>query len=795
MKSLFWRIFKANGEGELGKIIMEHPDLKKEENWFPYGADDKLDRSNFGTFDGQQPNPVPALIEKITNSIDSLLLKECRLRGVNPKSKEAPKSMEEAVEKYFGIKKGDFSEVGTKERRNIGENIQLIATGDSRYPDLIIYDEGEGQHPDEFKNTFLSLRKNNKTDIRFVQGKYNQGSTGAVIFCGKYRYQLIASKSDDRLNAKKGNPFGFTLVRRHPLTEEQEEGYGSSWYEYFLINENIPRFNIDNLDLDLWKRTFKTGSIIKLYSYQLPRGTYSNIERDLWRDLNQYLYKPALPFIVYDTRILNKTPTTPVLGNKRRIDIDDRKKKEKTKFHSFTNQQIGEVTIHSTIFKSDVKPSEFIRDKAVVFTLNGQVHGSLPRRFISKDLGLSMLKDSMLIHIDCTKIRTSFRQDLFMANRYNMKEGVSYQTLLDNIVNIIKSDEEYREINQNRKNMIYDDAKKDEEILKSIIESVPFDKELIKILRHNGDLSFLLSSKKKEKNGKNGEKSEREEKPLISRRFPSVFRIDLKDNAQGKKVKSIPLNGKGNMDFETDVENEYLFRPKEPGEFKIQVLGIKHNNTTGGTDKGKPKKVEDIFDVTVAGPTNDSIRVTFEPKSDISVGDEIEISAKLTSPSGDLESIFYIRIVDPKKPGKTVKEKEQDKPSLPKPIQVYKGDVSWKHFGWTENDIVKLMTINELGNDMIEAIAVNMDSYALTRYISTKRLGTESKIKFAKQQYFTAVYLHSLFLYGIVDKYSKTEDSFDFDVDDFISKVFQYYSTFLLYANTSDILLSSFDDD
>jgi len=683
MEKLFWEFYNANGEKELNEIVLRHPELENEDNWFPYGAIDKNDRSNFSTFESQQPNPVPALIEKITNSIDSILLKECRLKKIDPKSKKiAPKSMENAVEVFFGVKNGDFGEVDPKSRRIIAENIQLIASGDYRYPDLTIYDDGEGQHPDDFADTFLSLRKRNKTDIRFVQGKYNMGSTGAVIFCGDLKYQLIASKLNDRLNNGDKNVFGFTLVRRHPLTEEQEEEYGHSWYEYLVLNERIPRFRMDSLDLGLWKRDFIYGSIVKLFSYQLPRGTYSNIERDLWRDLNQLLYKPALPFLVYDTRIPNKSPTTPVLGNKTRIDNDDRDKKVKTKYHSYDNQLIGNVTLHSTIFKPGVKSSEFIRNKAVIFAMNGQVHGFLSRRFISKELGLSMLKDSMLIYVDCTKIRTTFRQNLFMANRYNMQEGKYYQELLERIKSIIKSDDEYRAINQERKNAVYSDVEEDKGILKAIIESIPFDNELLTMLKPNGDLNFLLSEMKKEKDSRNGKRNDQKDKPLISNRFPSIFKTNLKESIQGKKIKSIPLNGKSNIKFETDVEDEYLFRPKESGEFQIQILGIKYNDSSGGTDKGKPNKIEDIFDVTMAGPTNNSIRVTFEPKENLSIGDEIELNARLSSPSGDLESIFYIKIVNPQKSGKTAKEDRREQPSLPRPIEVYKDDKNLLRLIW-----------------------------------------------------------------------------------------------------------------
>ena len=41
-------------------------------NWKPYGGN----KGNFGTFESQQYHPVPALIEKITNSIDATLIDE-----------------------------------------------------------------------------------------------------------------------------------------------------------------------------------------------------------------------------------------------------------------------------------------------------------------------------------------------------------------------------------------------------------------------------------------------------------------------------------------------------------------------------------------------------------------------------------------------------------------------------------------------------------------------------------------------------------------------------------------------
>src|SRR5438132_1578499 len=77
------------------------------------------------------------------------------------------------------------------------EEIQILADGPPRNTSVIVYDNGEGQHPQDFDNTFLSLVRGNKNKIMFVQGKYNMGGSGSIVFCGKKGYQLIASKKFD----------------------------------------------------------------------------------------------------------------------------------------------------------------------------------------------------------------------------------------------------------------------------------------------------------------------------------------------------------------------------------------------------------------------------------------------------------------------------------------------------------------------------------------------------------------------------------------------------------------------
>ncbi|RKZ30730.1 hypothetical protein DRQ36_04495 [bacterium] len=806
MEKLFWQLFNAESEEEVHKIVKRNPLLKDNGNWFPYGGRDINDKTNFKTFENQQPHPLPALVEKITNSIDALLMKKCYMAGIDPTSPQAPKNMSEAVERFFGIKNGDFSEVSSGERRDIASEIQVIATGNRETPCILIYDNGEGQHPENFPDTFLSIHRENKIDIHFVQGKYNMGSTGAVVFCGKeHRYQLIASKRNDSINSQYPNNFGFTLVRRHSLSKQEDKQRRCSWYEYFIIKGKVPNFASKELDIGLWNnRKFASGSIVKLYSYQLPTGSRSDIQLGLWRDLNQYLYRPALPILLYEKRgFKGKTQSKLMLGNKTRIVIDERDKKEITIPLSIETKKMGRVDIEATVFKHGVKQTEFVRDKAVIFTMNGQVHGSEKRSFISRDLGLQMLRDYLLVNIDCTNTNASFYQDLLMGNRFNLKQGHTYEIFRKRIIETLKTNEQLRKLNQDRKNRIMRESSEDRELLKRLIQAVPLDKDLLRLLKKNGDLDFItkFDGNKKKSKSKNDEK----ETPKISKRFPSIFKLKLKKDSMGKKIKSIPLNGKGIMEFETDVEDEYLFRPKEKGEFQLEILGIKRNNTTGGTDGGLIK-VEDIFDVTIAGPTNNSIRITFEPQRDISVGDEVEINARLTSPDGDLESIFYVRIVNPQEKTKP-STKSKDMPSLPKPIRVFKkkegqDDKTWEDLGgWKGDDIVKLIPSDKTGKDdkddiVLDAIAINMDCNVLKKYISRKKIKTEKELNFTKDEYFAKVYLHSLFLYGILDKINKSNGHEErWDVEDIVPQIFKTYTLFLLYADPNDAIISSMSED
>ena len=777
--------------------------LKNPGNWTPYGGDD----TNFSVFDNQQPNPVSALIEKITNSIDSVLLKKCRLCDIDPMSKKAPQSMNEAVEKFFNITNGELGEITSKERKELSKNIQLIATGEEKNPDILIFDNGEGQHPKNFPNTFLSIRKGNKNNIHFVQGQFNMGSTGAVVFCGEHRYQLIASKQNQKIfqkdNKYNNNPIGFTLVRRHNLTEneEKEKRYKNSWYEYFLINEEIPTFDANNLDIGLCDNIkFKTGAIIKLFSYTLPRGCMGTIRDGLYQELNQSLYKPALPFLLSDKRknYMSKKKIGPLTISGNDIRLRDEKDilEEEPFYAQFDYQNIGAVKIKATLLKkgSDKKQQEnrkrrFIGRKSIIFTINGQVHASYGSAKV-KEWGFPYLKDSLLIHVDCTNIKINFRQDLFKADRYSFKETPKLDKLIDKIKETLKSNSRLKRANEKRKEQLLQGASdtSSKNIIRNMLSKNPAKKDIINLLKNYGNL-FKGENKK----SKPQIKSKKKKKPISSKRFPSIFRVNLSEE-NGEKVKGIPIGGKGIIEFETDVQNDYLQRPNEQGELILEILGYTSNSSKHPNPQPSPNKVEDFFNTTITGPDDHSIKIIFEPTQQLNIGDKIQLNAKLSSPEGGVEAIFYIKIT---KKGETRPKKTVDSQNFNPPpwIKISKKNnqwvkdngKEWNEDGWEDDSVIHIIT----SENKIDAIAINMESNILKEYISQKAKG-ENSLETVRNKYISQIYLHGLFLFHSIEKNKKERGE---DSEELVSSLFKTYGKAVLYLDPSEELLSSVHEE
>ena len=212
-KTLAVTLAKCETEQEVIQVLTSEGLWNDSTRWRDFGDND----NNWSTIGNQQSEADAALVEKIVNSIDALLMKECMVRGIQPSSSDSPRSIPEALEEFYGIKGGKIQNLTESERTNLAtNNIILATTGEKDCPNITIADRGEGQTPLMMPHTILSINKSNKLKVPFVQGKFNMGGTGALSFCGENNLQLIISKRCPQIKEddETHDMWGFTLVRR-----------------------------------------------------------------------------------------------------------------------------------------------------------------------------------------------------------------------------------------------------------------------------------------------------------------------------------------------------------------------------------------------------------------------------------------------------------------------------------------------------------------------------------------------------------------------------------------------------
>jgi len=467
---------------------------------------------------------------------------------------------------------------------------------------------------------------------------------------------------------------------------------------------------------------------------------------------------------------------------------------------------MGRIKITSYVFKPKIEgrsPKEtkesiqrefFKNNMAVVFSVHGQVHGHYTSEFITRTLKFPLLKDYLLIHVDCTDVKVEFLNELFMASRDRLKEGEESRALRHKLADVLLNGR-LKRIYDKRKDSITVEGRDAAELLKGFARNLPFQSELIRLLGQ----TFKLENRRdgsapdsRKKHKKSRKKPTREEQLFLPQRFPSYFKIQVKQNG-GIPVVQVPHGAQRTIKFSTDVEDDYFDRVSEPGELRIAVLDIEPNTDTDGTGPGLPRRPLTPLNVVKSSPDRGTIRVTVNPTEDVGVGTAIKMRAELTAPEGSFEEFFLIKITDPEKKQARKddgKDEPEDTLGLPKLVLVSrdgdKGDMSWRQLeeqGIDINHDVVMYPLVE--GDILSTIYINMDATIFLNHRS--KLATEEAISIAERRYISAVYFHTLFLYMITRnrKYEIVRradgENQQVDLTEYLRDLFQsYYAEFLL---------------
>ena len=569
-EQLFYNLLKAEDETKVDTILSDQGYLGDDSKWLPLGGIE----NNFPTVGNQQADPTGALVDKLINGIDAVLMSECFSTGVSPESAEAPQSMKEAVERFFGVRDGRLDGIDARERTSLAEKseLRLVAVGSRESPCYLLIDKGEGQTPAMFPDTFLSLHRSNKLRIPFVQGKFNAGGTGVLQFCGARNYQLIVSKRHPM--APRGEQdstadlWGFTLVRRLRPTK----GERSSTYVYLAPKGRVLAFRAESIRVlpgdeapnrtpTPYSRPLEYGTCVKLYNYRWrPKSTATTEAR---YEIERYLQAPCLPFRVTETRDYRANYySTTIAGVWATVNpADDEKGMIEQGFPAageLNIEGIGSLPYRIVVFGEQVNPRHV--PHGVFFTLNGQRHGSLPNDFTRGRLKFDYLSRHLLVSVDCTQMEESTREDFFMASRDRIRENEAFEKIVSQLEEELRSHPGLKALNA---------AWRKREIEKALDSERSSVEAFQHLLRSDPSLAGLLSSGIQLVTSTGpGDPPE-----FKGRKFPTYFRL-----SKGPKkglTKYCPINRSILVEFETDAANDYFERADSPGSICFQPDGVK----------------------------------------------------------------------------------------------------------------------------------------------------------------------------------------------------------------------------
>ena len=456
---------------------------------------------NFAPIGNQQGKPEAALVEKIVNAVDARLMNACLAARVDPESAFAPQSIPEAVARFFPGTGGSLQDWAPATRKQEAEHITLAATGAKRKPCLTLVDRGEGQTPGRVPDTFMSIDKKNKLRIPFVQGKFNMGGTGVLKFCGENRLQLVLTRRNPALLSAEerrdptADHWALTITRRERPTAEAG-AVRNSMFTYLAPvgaaadprNGQVLSFAADALPLmpkfnDAYVREIGYGSAVKLYDYDM-KGFSSNIlmKDGLLFRLEALLPEIALPVNLHECRDYGgrkeSSFVTPLAGLTVRLEEGKGGNLEPGFPDAPLFQIRGEKMAAKIYAFKDGKADTYRTNEGVIFMINGQTHGSLPKSlFGRKKVKMGRLASSLLVIVDCTGIGVDAREDLFMNSRDRLSSHQLRKDIEAEIEEIVAKHPKLKQLANERRaadiSERLDDTKPLEDVLRSIFKSSP----------------------------------------------------------------------------------------------------------------------------------------------------------------------------------------------------------------------------------------------------------------------------------------------------------------------------------
>lgn len=717
--------------------------------------------NNYGVVENQAGAPIPALMELIVNSYDAHLMKGFHeLAGTtdpDPETDDLPEFEDQSEAREALLDEEE-------------DNVTLRADGfkpsEKELINFTVIDNGCGQPPEEFEDTFLGLLDPGKykQDYPFLQGQYGMGSAAVLQFC-KYKFICSAAASDP------GN-WSWSIVRQNRDKDR---------YEYLTIDGDVPTF-----DGSIESQAY--GSFIKAYDYRLnvTKTTIAGDKR-FQKRLERYLVDPPLPLSLHDKRYSDGFTERETGGLRSRIQqYDELIEENYSTTYNFDNDRLGIRDIEIFTFKDDDKIEEMLeddeitvrhknrfvggrehRDMAVLYTVNGQTHGNEGRGFLTNRCNKPRVGTDTIALVDCSDLAGTDMVDLFQPTRDRVKRSEIGNALREGTEDAIEQDDWLIDEEELRRQKLASDES--DEIL---------DESLQSILEEDPDLQRFFESGDKA----TADVPSEDEAPYNPPDIPDTFKIintydpsgdhEFYDSGEGDRFSlEVPINRTRQVRFYLNAPNNYI---SDEGQGELRVRPTTDTVQWSNLNKG-------VLSIGVTAP------------SEYNKGDLITLILNVTRPDDDpLTQRINVEFTEEQE--STTSGTDTREPtgaaglSLPNINRVK--EENWSDYEFDEHDIVKVATTGDSISDM--DIYVNMHAAAVRRFIQNRNL-KESGKKFVQERYVVSVALYSVAMYvEFQEKYEEDEFMEFASPDELVASSMRGMGQVLLHSIAPKQLLSEY---
>ena len=488
------------------------------------------------------------------------------------------------------------------------------------------------------------------------------------------------------------------------------------------------------------------GTFIKLYNYDL-KGYKSHINFDLYNRLSLLIPKIALPVRLYERRkgYEGHSHESTLSGLAVRLEEDYNENLEFSFSIDLPPINMQKIKGMGYAFKKG-KIGSYSKKEGILFTVNGQSHGSIGKTFFDKDeVGLSYISDSLLIILNCSDISSFEIENLFMNSRDRLNKDAVLKVGIERELKLfLKNHKGLRELNNKRRR---------EDTANKLSYNDKLEKSLQRIIFNSSVLAKILKKGPRLSNPFPQEISNDLNNSSL-KDFPDYFKLDLEFSS--RKPKQVPINNKRFLiQYETNAKNEYFSREKDPGQFMLTI-----NN--------QPYK---DFSINL---WNGYANVNINCSSNWSTGTILKFESKATDIMrfAPFRDTFFVEVTKEQarvNNGQNGKRKRGRISGLdiPKSWPIKKNE--WKNYEFeTSRDILKIKGNSENGYDFY----INIDNIHLLTEIKSRKTMQADLLR--------SHYMNGVVLFGLSflsENKSEKKEKYSFEDIENLSKVL---SPFLL---------------